>query len=652
MSIINVTNINDSGSGSLRDAIAQAKAGDTIKFAANLANKTITLTSGQIELNKDLIIDGSDAANIAISGNKASRIFNTTMGIKLNLQSLSFIDGRAVSSDPKSEIRGGAINLNHYSNLTVSDCSFKDNISNRGGALHVGRSCVVQVLDSTFDNNDGSVVKNGFSAGAIAAGSSGLLTIKNSKFTNNVGVSGGAVYKLLGPLVVEDSVFLNNSSFDGGGAIYTDGANPAGTRPTPETVGGTIRISGSWFEGNQTIGAGGALSLYIYNPDKVIVENSTIINNRVKPTSKGVALGGGLRANGNVTVRNVTFANNISEGQGGGLWVDGDSTSRNAHIKVENSTFSGNQAITSKGVGGAIAMNPPASAKIDIINSTIVDNYAQSYGGAVWSVGKGPVTLTNSIVANNTANNLFGLAQQTVYQLLDGGGNIEFPSPINSKNKKVTAGSLVANPKVGYLRNMDGVLMHSLSADSPAINAGVVAVNAPTTDGRNLTRDGDLDIGAFEFGATGTGSSRSQIVLAAAAKWASNFNKPTAGRDILTGTYWSDRITGLGGRDVLTGGSGNDQFIYTHMRDIGDTITDFQVGKDKIVLTELLDSLSYTGSDPINDGYIKILQGVSPTNFIVHIDPDGPTGTELFKHLVTVNVTDNQTFNNPSNFVF
>ncbi|MEG5172765.1 DUF4347 domain-containing protein, partial [Microcoleus sp. B3-D7] len=45
---ITVTNNNDSGPGSLRDAIASAAAGDTIEFASTLASQTITLTNGQL----------------------------------------------------------------------------------------------------------------------------------------------------------------------------------------------------------------------------------------------------------------------------------------------------------------------------------------------------------------------------------------------------------------------------------------------------------------------------------------------------------------------------------------------------------------------------------------------------------------------------
>jgi hypothetical protein len=52
-----VTNLSDSGAGSLRQAISDALPGDTVIFAAGLQGE-IALTTGQIILDKDLAIIG------------------------------------------------------------------------------------------------------------------------------------------------------------------------------------------------------------------------------------------------------------------------------------------------------------------------------------------------------------------------------------------------------------------------------------------------------------------------------------------------------------------------------------------------------------------------------------------------------------------
>ena len=52
---ITVTNTNDSGPGSLRQALANANNGDTINFAVT---RTIFLTSGELLVDKTVTISG------------------------------------------------------------------------------------------------------------------------------------------------------------------------------------------------------------------------------------------------------------------------------------------------------------------------------------------------------------------------------------------------------------------------------------------------------------------------------------------------------------------------------------------------------------------------------------------------------------------
>ncbi|MBW4429181.1 MAG: tandem-95 repeat protein [Nostoc desertorum CM1-VF14] len=125
--------------------------------------------------------------------------------------------------------------------------------------------------------------------------------------------------------------------------------------------------------------------------------------------------------------------------------------------------------------------------------------------------------------------------------------------------------------------------------------------------------------------------------------------KGTSGRDVLTGNDADNIITGFQGQDILTGGGGNDQFVYTNIRDAGDTITDFQVGFDKIVITELLKSLGYSGSNPIADSYVKF--GSSGNNAILQIDPDG-NGSQRPTSLVTLQNLTVAQLSNTNDFLF
>ena len=106
----------------------------------------------------------------------------------------------------------------------------------------------------------------------------------------------------------------------------------------------------------------------------------------------------------------------------------------------------------------------------------------------------------------------------------------------------------------------------------------------------------------------------------------------TPGRDTLTGDNTDNIITGFQGRDMLTGNGGSDQFVYNDIRDAGDIITDFELGSDKIVLTELLDSIGYVGSDAIGDGYVSF--GSSRGDAFVQIDQDGMGSDFISRPLV------------------
>ena len=68
------------GRGRCRATIAAADSGDTITFAASLNHKTITLTGGELVIDKSLDVEGPGASNLTISGNSAGRVFHVSNG--------------------------------------------------------------------------------------------------------------------------------------------------------------------------------------------------------------------------------------------------------------------------------------------------------------------------------------------------------------------------------------------------------------------------------------------------------------------------------------------------------------------------------------------------------------------------------------------
>jgi DNA-binding beta-propeller fold protein YncE len=89
-----VTNTNDSGAGSLRQAIADVCPNGTIDFASGLSGQTIGLDS-TLTIDKDLTIDGSSlASQVSINGNNTVGLFTVNSGITAIFNNLKFINGR------------------------------------------------------------------------------------------------------------------------------------------------------------------------------------------------------------------------------------------------------------------------------------------------------------------------------------------------------------------------------------------------------------------------------------------------------------------------------------------------------------------------------------------------------------------------------
>jgi|GEM_PF-4944791 len=107
------------------------------------------------------------------------------------------------------------------------------------------------------------------------------------------------------------------------------------------------------------------------------------------------------------------------------------------------------------------------------------------------------------------------------------------------------------------------------------------------------------------------------------------------GDDTLSGGSGKDLLTGGAGRDWLTGGDGDDRYVYTQLKDAGDTITDFTNGNDVLDLRDLLGSFDAIVADPIAAGYLRLTSVGGNTQ--VEIDPDGMKGKAGFTTLVTVN---------------
>ena len=151
----------DSGDGSLRAAIAAAQSGDQIVFDPGLRGQSITLTSGELAISKDLDIEGPGADQLTVSGNGASRVFDITGGVTVTISGLKIAHGRVVGSSTVGVASGGGGILNEAgASLTLTHCRLTDNQAVAaaatvdvfgGGLLNEGSATVTYC---TFNGNE------------------------------------------------------------------------------------------------------------------------------------------------------------------------------------------------------------------------------------------------------------------------------------------------------------------------------------------------------------------------------------------------------------------------------------------------------------------------------------------------------------------
>src|SRR6516164_9203457 len=133
--IITVTNTNDSGPGSLRQALANANNGDRINFAVSGA---ITLTSGALVVARNVTISGPGANQLSIDGNQGSFVFSVDA-----IVTIATISGLSIGN-------GG---IGNFGTLTVSNCVISASGIFNGGALTVSNCDISGSLGDGIGNH-------------------------------------------------------------------------------------------------------------------------------------------------------------------------------------------------------------------------------------------------------------------------------------------------------------------------------------------------------------------------------------------------------------------------------------------------------------------------------------------------------------------
>lgn len=378
-----VTNLNDSGAGSLRAAVTLANANvdaDVITFAVA---GTVTLTSGELALTNDVTIDGDingdNRAEVIISGNNASRIFNQSgAGTDVHVLSLQLSDGNAAGGN--------------------------------GGAMQA-ISGTLDIRDTTFSQNGGA--HNG--GGLVVMGTT--TTILTSLFELNTAQNGGGIYANGGSTNISNTTVSGNAVTYNGGGIYIDG--------NATVTNCTIILNAADSDGN-SIGSGGGIHKFGQNGETLNIANTVValnhvgVGNVLNDVNSGVStqiqsVNSAFSTAANVSSSGFDLFNLTQVDLGITAGTNDHSGTVDTHFVPYNTvlTDAGNNAAASGSLTDTRGEVRIAGNRVDIgvyESQLVVTNTNDSGAGSL----RAAVAEANSDAAHNTITFAISLAGQTI----------------------------------------------------------------------------------------------------------------------------------------------------------------------------------------------------------------------------------------------
>lgn len=253
-----VTSSNDSGAGTLRQAIADAGAScNQIVFDAGLTNQTIRLATNLV-IAKNLTIDGS-GRKVTISGDTNNdgtgdvAVFTINSGV-VTLSHLTIADGFG------SDGLGGGVSIGN-AQVLIRNSTIRHNVSANGNTLSTGggiyNTGVLTLTNSTVSGNQAANLVG--LGGGIHTSIGSTATIQYSTITGNSSANdgvGGGIHVAGGHVILFASIVSGNSAATGpeiavnqSGVLVVDGDNVLG-------VNGSVGLDGATSGATDRVPAG------------------------------------------------------------------------------------------------------------------------------------------------------------------------------------------------------------------------------------------------------------------------------------------------------------------------------------------------------------------------------------------------------------
>jgi hypothetical protein len=310
---LDVTNCDDSGTGSLRDTIGAAVTGDTIDLSG-LTCSTISLTTGAITVVQD---------DLSLSGPGAN---------------LLTIDGGARDGYRNSVFYHFGTGSFGIGNLTVTDAYYNGTGNPTGGCIYSTGNVILSsavVSDCTLSQGGSNASRGGgiFAAGGVAVKYSTLSN--NHAYASGGDSFGGGVYAMAGVLA-KYSTFSSNSAL--AAAPYT---GFGGGLTVANNGGGNSLLQYCTISGNHADNVGG-LDVFHDGASTLTLIDSTVSGNHANALIGGIYSSSPLYLSASTVV-----SNRAATGSHNGYYVDVGAYVYNTPADLESSIIANNRADTS-----------------------------------------------------------------------------------------------------------------------------------------------------------------------------------------------------------------------------------------------------------------------------------------------------------------
>ena len=316
---------------------------------------------------------------------------------------------------------GAGVDVLGSSKVTLDNTDVHDNDGVSGGGLYIGSSSVITVT------NDADIFNNTATAGggAIVYGSLfGYLSVTdingNSSTTN-----GGGIYISGGTVILDNADVGANTAIENGGGIYisngilmiSNSVYIGETAPCCQSAvnGGGIYasasqifVSGSSNVMNNTATNNGG-GLYLVDGSQLTVTDSQIGNAVFSSGGNDAVLGAGIFVDSSQVTFNGKILNNIATTSGGGIYAT-NSTLTMTLTTVGGLGLNEPNQIGASGLNGAgLYLINNTNAWLDQTNiiSNTMTNPATGYAGGIYIREGSILTMTNSLVEKHNLPSSF-----------------------------------------------------------------------------------------------------------------------------------------------------------------------------------------------------------------------------------------------------